>query len=165
MQTSLIINATDTNNKANQKTLTYVNSEASGADLQSLAIALNGLTDNTYVGANRVDKTALNAKTTPTLTLSESSANCTDIVAACTGDAEPYCYEVTVNYNGDGKLTTENPAIRGRDGAVLSDVYQINNVWKLRVAWVVTDTGYGDVTVKAAETDNFAAAQTIFSIT
>ena len=156
MQTSLIINATDTNNKANQKTLTYVNSEASGADLQSLATALNGLTDNTYVGANRVDKTALNALVTPTLTLSESSANCTDIVAACTGDA---------GVTNSGKLTTENPAIRGRDGAVLSDVYQINNVWKLRVAWVVTDTGYGDVTVKAAETDNFAAAQTTFSIT
>ena len=164
MKTSLIIDATDSSAQDVQKNVTNINPDASNTDLYAFASQLNALTTNTDFSATRIDKTALNSKQTPTLTLSESSADCTDIGAACTSDSEPYCYEVTVNYNGDGKLSTENPVISGRPGAVLSDVYRINDAWKLRVAWVVTDTGYGEITVKAAETDNFAAAETTFTI-
>ena len=81
MQTSLIINAVDPAGKANQKTVTFANSNSSDSELFELSTALNDLTDNTFSGATRIDKTALNSKQTPTLTLSETTAACGDIVA------------------------------------------------------------------------------------
>lgn len=59
MQTSLIINTTDTNDKALQKTLTFVNANCPGSVLKTAAQMLNNLTTNTYVKASRIDKTDL----------------------------------------------------------------------------------------------------------
>lgn len=57
MQTSLIINTTDANDKALQKTVTFVNADCSASVLKTAAQKLNSLTTNTYVKSMRIDKT------------------------------------------------------------------------------------------------------------
>lgn len=57
MQTSLIINTTDSNDKALAKTLTFVNAACPAAVLKTAAQKLNALTTNTYVKTTRIDKT------------------------------------------------------------------------------------------------------------
>lgn len=56
MQTSLIINTTDQNDKALQKTVTFVNADCSASVLKTAAQKLNSLTTNTYVKTTRIDK-------------------------------------------------------------------------------------------------------------
>lgn len=56
MQTSIIINTTDTNGKSLQKTLPYANASASAACFATFGQKLTGLTSNTYNKTFRVDK-------------------------------------------------------------------------------------------------------------
>lgn len=70
MQTSLIINTTDANDKALQKTVTFVNADCSASVLKTAAQKLNSLTTNTYVKSMRIDKTNVDTavdKTTRTI--------------------------------------------------------------------------------------------------
>lgn len=56
-KTSLIVTSTAaTDGKKLQKTLTDINSAATNEQLKSFAQVLNGLTTNTYVETNRVDR-------------------------------------------------------------------------------------------------------------
>lgn len=56
MQTSLIINSTDTNGVAKSKAISNINSAATGAQLQELAQRITALTTNTYTGASVISK-------------------------------------------------------------------------------------------------------------
>ena len=53
---SLIIESTDQNGKKLQKTLGYINPNATDANVCKFAKMLTALTTNQYVGASRVDK-------------------------------------------------------------------------------------------------------------
>ena len=57
MKTSLILNATDSNQKKVQKTFTDVNADCHPSKLKQFAQKLNAFTNNTYEGATRIDKT------------------------------------------------------------------------------------------------------------
>lgn len=65
-QTSIIINSTDTNNKALQKTLTDANASCSAGVLATFGQMLTGLTTNTYKSTNRVNKLNCDTEDIPT---------------------------------------------------------------------------------------------------
>lgn len=56
MQTSLIINSTDTNGVAKSKAISNINPEATGEQLGEFAQRLTALTTNQYTGANVISK-------------------------------------------------------------------------------------------------------------
>ncbi|MBR6888763.1 MAG: hypothetical protein IKN16_10005, partial [Selenomonadaceae bacterium] len=77
-KTSAIVTYTDNDGKTCQKALSDINPDASNAEIKTFAQKLLGLTDNTYVSTDRVDKvncdTEADTRLTPTLTISPSSA-------------------------------------------------------------------------------------------
>lgn len=95
-KTSLIYEATDALGKKIQKTFTDVNPEATSAELKTFVQMCNGLTNNTYVRTDRVNKINCDTEDTgykpiPTLTV---------------GDFEKVDigYRATYTYNGDGVI-------------------------------------------------------------
>lgn len=57
MQVNVIISATDsTTSKKINTTVSYVNPQAANSKLLALAQALNALTDNTFISANKETK-------------------------------------------------------------------------------------------------------------
>lgn len=84
MQTALIINATDANDKALQKTVTFVNADCSASVLKTAAQKLNSLTTNTYVKSMRIDKINVDtasdkADRAVTLSFGDNSAHAVDL--------------------------------------------------------------------------------------
>lgn len=61
--TSLIINTKDQADKALTKTITNVNANCASSTLKTVAQMLNGLTSNTYVKTDRVDKSNVDTAT------------------------------------------------------------------------------------------------------
>ena len=61
--TSLIINTKDQEDKALTKTITNVNANCASSTLKTVAQMLNGLTTNTYVKTDRVDKSNVDTAT------------------------------------------------------------------------------------------------------
>lgn len=59
-KTSLILQMTDTNDNLLQKSVPYANPEASNSDLAAFSKKIVGLTTNTYVDTQRIDKISLN---------------------------------------------------------------------------------------------------------
>ena len=111
MQTSIIINTTSPSGKALQKTLTDVNASCSSAVLKTFSTMLNGLTQNTYVKTNRVDKLTVDteesgggtSKTEPTLSVGTFSK-------AETGHEQYlFSFSAPITYNGDGTLCVSQP--------------------------------------------------------
>ena len=105
LETSLIINSTDTQGNKVQRTISKVNPEVSSAVATEFAQRVTALSTNTYTGGKRINVAdisdsagAMIAKTAPTLTLGEWSANGTTYTAAIT-------------YNGDGTLSTTTGTI------------------------------------------------------
>lgn len=151
MTTSVILAVTDTTGKKLQKTLTNINPRATSTQLKTFTQVFNGLTTNTYIETNRIDKITCDTdveKTTPTLTLENASAT-KAAVAAAEG-----AYENEITYNGDGTLTVLT------SGAGI--VATIENA-TLYVAFVGEGTT-GTVTVYASEGATYAAANVTFTI-
>lgn len=151
MKTSVILTATDLSGKKLQKTLTNINSNATAAQLKTLAQGLNGLTTNTYVETGRVDKIVCDletGKTTPTLTLATASAT-KAAVAAAEG-----AYENEITYNGDGVLTVLT------SGAGIVATIEDDTLYVTFVGEGAT----GTVTVYASEGSEYAAANVTFTI-
>lgn len=105
-KTSAIVTYTDNDGKTCQKALSDINPEASNAEIKTFAQKLLGLTDNTYVSTDRVDKvncdTEADTRLTPTLTISPSSATVAQAQSFDSGD------QILVTYDGDGELYIAN---------------------------------------------------------
>lgn len=164
-QTSIIINTTDTNNKALQKTLTDANASCSSGVITTFAQMLTGLTTNTYKSTNRVNK--LNCDTEPFNVKKEPTLA---IVTAQNPDIGMGCQ---ISYNGDGALTAR---VKGsslassthedlrRGFAYLDDVgvyAYLNNSGDARGYSVVGAAAYS-ITLSASEGDNYAAKTIIY---
>ena len=167
-KTSLIIESTNTSGKKIQKTFTDVNPEATSAELKTFAQMCNGLTSNTYVRTDRIDKIncdteAITTKTAPTLaftsptvTVSEISTNVT------TSNAFSYIF----TYNGDA--TIDQFYITGDLASMnLMTIIQGGNgtftlVFKRNTSGSISP---GVITLHVPETDTYAAASATFTIT
>ena len=151
MKTSVILTSTDLSGKKLQKTLTNINTNATAAQLKTLAQGLNSLTTNTYVETGRVDKIVCDletGKTTPTLTLATASAAKATVAAA----EGAYANEIT--YNGDGVLTVLT------SGANIVATIEGDTLY---VAFI-GEGATGTVTVYASEGATYAAANVTFTI-
>lgn len=72
--TAIIVNATDALGKSAQKSVTNVNPAATNSQLVALGQAINAISNNTYGGTVRIDKTDCDTETgkpEPTLTVGE----------------------------------------------------------------------------------------------
>ena len=102
MNTSLSIKMKDVENKSIQKSITYVSDSVSSADLVSMAQGLTGLTTNTYLSADRIQKINVDtesipsggssAKTDPTLTAGSKLSSDTGFNYTYNGDGDVYAY-------------------------------------------------------------------------
>jgi len=61
--TSITIESTNTSNVTKQKSIPYINENASDSELLAFAQAVNNLTKNTYVKTDRIDKRNLDSST------------------------------------------------------------------------------------------------------
>lgn len=152
MNTSLIINSTDSNGKAYQKSISNINPEKANATLGEFAQMLNGLSTNTYVNASRVDKSDVTeegggsgggstpAKTEPTLTI--------------TVDESKFPLGGTYTYDGDGDIFAY-----ASEGTLYPLKISVNRTEK---TWATDYSGEGgdynlDVYLCASEGTNYAS--------
>lgn len=108
-KTSAIVTYTDQDGKTCQKALSDINPEASNAEIKTFAQKLLGLTDNTYVSTDRVDKVncdteASDGKLTPNFSLSATSGNLSS--------SSPN-FSSVVTYDGDGTICFGNFTVNG----------------------------------------------------
>lgn len=108
-KTSAIVTYTDNDGKTCQKALSDINPEASNAEIKTFAQKLLGLTDNTYVSTDRVDKvncdtTPGDGKLTPNFSLSATSGNISS--------SSPN-FSAVVTYDGDGTICFGNFTANG----------------------------------------------------
>ena len=164
MTTSVILASTDTTGKKLQKTLTNINPSATSTQLKTFAQGLNGLTTNTYIETNRIDRitcdtdtgstsTTPPAKTTPTLTLQTSTATTAQIFSAMEGDEG--LFEIEYTYDGDGTLSVATS---------YADIVATVDQDFLYVAFI-GEGSTGTVTLYASEGTEYAAASVTFTIT
>lgn len=88
MQVSLNITSVDSSQNKKSKSLTYINPNATNAQLQTAAQKFNAISSNTYVDAEKISRQSVSepdptSKTEPTLTVDSTGA---------------------ITYNGDGQL-------------------------------------------------------------
>ena len=155
MTDSIIIKSTDTNNKVNQKTITFINPEASNADLKTFAQGLNALTTNSYNETVRIEKINVDteddritpAKTEPTLSIGE-------LTYSLSGFDGYTGFEAVITYNGDGQLS----AVADK----MTTIYQSGNEMRLFIkASSNAETCAG--TLHASEGTNYAAKSVAFA--
>ena len=152
-------------------TISYVNPEATNAQLQSLASALNNFTDNVYIEANRITTVNVDTepgggtKKEPTLTLSQNTCTNAQIGSSDT--------ETTVTTNSDGSFYTRYDQPSTRDGRVprawiMVETNGTAGTGTFRVrAFNDIDSSYFPLTIYigVTETDNFVAKEAPFTIT
>lgn len=145
MDSSLIINSTDTTGKKLQKSITNLNPNITNATAKEFAQKLNALTTNTYNGATRINKidvdeddegggltpTPTTSKRIPTLTLPYRRYDTDN-----SGSPDVYA---PITYDGDGVVKTTKGTIRGSQ-------------------LVLSDGENGTGVIYAEETENCAAA-------
>lgn len=198
-ESSLIINATDQAGNKLQRTMTFASDVADRDKMLTFAQGINGLLTNNFVEAKRVQKVDLDddpdggykqgagyevigypedasepdeSKTTPTITLSQSTITLTDYTAAL---ADNYFYDVDITYDGDGSLYVANPQVGGgrmrSNQTPFGNIIDDNGTKKLRFA---VDEAYksapysnvnGAVSVCSGTTDNCNPASATFTIT
>lgn len=104
MQTSLNITSVDSNNNKQTKSLTYINPNASNAELKTAAQKFNAISQNTYTEADRIIKMSVEEsynpapKTEPTLSIGTWTLTQDTIQGA----------QAQITYNGDGELYTNS---------------------------------------------------------
>ena len=105
-KTSLILETTDTSGKKIQKTFTDVNPEASSADLVTFAQMCNGLTSNTYVRTDRVNKINCDTETSGGDSRAEATVTFPEAVDGVISVSNNATTNRQINYNGS-RLTKE----------------------------------------------------------
>ena len=156
--TAIIVNATDALGKSAQKSVTNVNPAATNSQLVSLGQAINAISNNTYGGTVRIDKTDCDTeqsvvkKPVPTLT----------VELADTGEEGAF----VATYSGDGTLHIIGSANDNDEylkSVRLDNVTLTNGVFEFDQNTLADGLGITHMVVYATETDNFAAAVAVWN--
>lgn len=155
-KTSIVYESLNTSGVKKQRSITNVNPQASGADMRQLAQGFNSLSNNTWVGARRVDTTDLAnavAKQTPTFTVNPvqiiSSAAGSTVTLAYNGDADKFIFPIP---NAQGNV------IRRVNVSDLAPVSGNTGQWTVKLS--TTGTGVdGNFIIQVPETNNYYAAE------
>lgn len=161
-KTSLVINAVN-DGKQIQKTLTDINPAADNTALKVWGQMLNGLTTNTYVKTDRIDKTNCDSvveKLTPSLIINETLED---------GLVRSWLLQgrsIRMAYTGDGELMIVNndetswaTTFRTSPSAGLCMYIGVINS-----STEANATAPHDIVVRSVETDNYKAGEWTFSI-
>lgn len=169
MQTKISYEAVDVNNKTLNRTINYVNPEASAAEMKAFVQQCLELTTNVYSKSDRVDETNLDTavdKPAATIGLAISSATVSELKTQfAQGSNKNYSF----TYNGDGTVYCylKNQAA---NNALIAKIYATNNVLSLQSKTTTfdgetTDIPAQEIILFAAETTNYKAATATFTIT
>jgi hypothetical protein len=161
-KTSLVINAVN-DGKQIQKTLTDINPTADNGALKVWGQMLNGLTTNTYVKTDRIDKTncdTYETKLTPNVALDPAAAALTR--SACLVGASPL-----INITTDGELSIVN-----NDNTTWCTTLRLGAdtgryrlyIGVINEATVANATAPHDIVIRTTETDNYYAGEFIITI-
>lgn len=161
-KTSLIINSTY-DGKTIQKTLTDINPAADNTALKTWGQMLNGLTTNTYVKTDRIDKTNCDSvveKLTPSLVIDSSES------PLVRSEAVQGKY-VKVNYTGDGTLSIVNNdetswATTFRKNPNSGELYLYMGI--IHSATEANATAPHDIVIRSDETNDYKAGEFTFTI-
>lgn len=144
MQTSLNITSVDATNKQQTKSLTYINPNATNAQLKSAAQKFTAISKNTYSDADRIIKMSVeepdpspSSKTEPTLSIESTGA---------------------ITYNGDGQLFINSS---GTDANLIFLHIQENQISAKNAAGNTPQ--HYDCIVYASEGTNYAAKSVSFT--
>lgn len=163
MQTSLNITYADSSLKKSTKSLTYINPEATNTQLETAASLFSAISQNDYVGAERIDRMNVTEpspyptpKTEPTFNVTASSAN---------------DHFHNFDYDGDGELSANYKFVTVQGGTADNGFTMINTGTKVLRNWEVNSTGQasmisnfaGTINVYSPETENYAAKE--FTVT
>ena len=164
-KTSLVINAVN-DGKAVQKTLTDINPAADNVALKVWGQMLNGLTTDTYVKTDRIDKTNCDSvveKLTPSLVYGETLEDglVRSWILAGPGRA------IKMTYTGDGELYIMN-----NDNTSWATTFRTNpTTGQLNLYIGITNsqaeataTAPHDIVIRSVETDNYKAGEWTFQI-
>lgn len=174
-KTSLILEATDTSGKKIQKTFTDVNPEASSADLKTFAQMCNGLTSNTYVRTDRINKincdteesgdsSSSSSKTAASITFTDGNEFS---IASVKQDIAAGNFSRAFNYNGDADIADFYTTTSNSD-AKMATAFSISGDYKMLT---VRNTAGVDqmspcvITIHAPETANYQAATATVTFT
>lgn len=156
-KTSLVINATNAG-KVIQKTLTDINPAAENSALKTWGQMLNGLTTNTYMKTDRIDKTNVDdsvEKLTPLVKLNDAADPLKRSV--CLNGASPLL-DVTT----DGELSI----VTGDSVSWCTTIYKKvdGSAYRLYVGIVNSQTAGQatapyDIVIRSAETDTYKAGE------
>lgn len=150
MNTSLIINSTDSNGKAYQKSISNINPEKANATLGEFAQMLNGLSTNTYVNASRVDKSDVTEEGGG----SGGSGKTEGVISlTITGDNNYRTY--SIDYNGDGELFIAMGQGAPYGATLTGHTLEVSNSGSSTASTVASY-------VCARDTDNYTAAIAAF---
>lgn len=148
-ETSLKIESRDEDLNKVERTITNINNAKSNAELKEFAMKIIDLTNETYIGAERIDKLDVTAedveKPSPTLN-----------VGTFTQDGTTYTAAVT--YYGDGTLKTNNGTL---DGSTTAE----NNILNKFTGTLTVSDADGSFagTINASEGINYGAIEKRFS--
>ncbi|MBR4152179.1 MAG: hypothetical protein IKT98_04405 [Selenomonadaceae bacterium] len=160
MQTSLNITYADSSLKKSTKSLTYVNPEATNAELEIAASLFSAISQNDYVGAERIDRMNVTEPdptpaTKPSATITSHGQVQNELVIGFIGEATTLTS--SFNYTASGTATVGYSSACTVDG-------QNDGVIFFRP---ITGTSYenGSVTIYSQETTNYAATSTTITVT
>lgn len=166
-KTSLVITSSSAG-KNLQKTLTDINPAASNSALKTWGEMLTGLTTNTYVKTDRVDKTncdTVPVKQTPTFELYLNTAEQLTKTNCLAGVSAMF------NYNGDGKIWVEQN--NDNTSWCTTVVYKGESdpeanyrmyIGCINEATKAAATAPHDIIIRTEETDNFEAGEFVVHI-
>ena len=122
MQTSLNVTSLDGSNKKSTKSITYINPNATNAELKTLAQKFNAISTNEYQDAERIDRQSVE-ETSPTK--QEPTLEVTLSAEQLTGG---WGFNGEITYDGDGKLSA-NPIMTNTSSqnGLFTNVYDYGN--------------------------------------
>ena len=164
------LKAKDQNNETTTTTISYVNPEASNSDMKQFAQKLNALTRNTYSESDKIETTNLDlapdsGQQTPIFELSVTSKPLDDVKSNYTSAIS--CASVAnVTYNGDGipYAYVTNPTASNEQYMGVA-ITREGSVWNLAVFGSVNHLIAKIIHVRVDATENYKAAEAIFTIT
>ena len=159
MQTSLNITYADSNLKKSTKSLTYINPEATNAELEVAASLFSAISQNDYVGAERIDRMNVTEPdptpaTKPSATITSHGQTQNELVVGFIGEATTLTS--SFNYTQSG-----NPVIGYSTACVVDGQNDGVILFKPTLGSAFEN---GSITIYSQETTNYAATSTTITV-
>ena len=170
MQTSLNITYADSSLKKSTKSLTYINPEATNAQLETAASLFSAISQNSYVGAERIDRIDVSepeptppTKTEPTLTL----GNWQEYSISTSKE-----YRAEITYDGDGELYANIDQGISYDNSApqigVAIKQRVNDtkpyVWLIKIGEKESESYQSTLKIYASEGENYVAKEFTFTV-